>query len=240
MTLSPSKMRQRRSRVHPALCALAVFAALGSPAVAFEEPYPAQITPPAGIADLPSTLVVDDGPFTAPPDANLALNSHNSHELRLRHRHLHRRQKDEEDEEDDKDTDEDRKIVKNKDIDEITRTQGEEKDEKSTKTAASNDDDDEKETKTAGPTQTLTEDPDSLSTRSLSVAPSSTRPTETADPDAPLPVPFDGTFASEFKTEGGDDSCPNFISSLLNSDALNDCYPISMLILVRVLRLDRL
>ena len=262
MDPNPNSMRQRRPRVHPAFCVLAVFAALGSPARALEEPYPAQITPPADLVDLPSTLIVDDGVLTAPPDANFIINSNNGHELRLRHRHLHKRQKEEKEEEDEEDTDKDKVIVKNKDSDEISRAKEEEGDEetatdeatkakdgdghktrttgdeKETSTATSDDKDDEKESKTAAPTKTLTEDPDSLTTHSLSAAPSSTVPTETADPDAPLPVPFDGTSSSEFKMEDGDDSCPDFIRSLLKSDSFNDCDPISMLILVSDFRLN--
>lgn len=240
MVPNPTSLRQHHLRVHPVLCAFALFAALGSLARVVEEPYPAQITPPADLPDLPATLVVDDSVLTAAPDANFIMNSPNVHELRLKHGHLHRRQKDDDEGEDRETT----KIVKNQ---EVSRTESEDHegtktkdghgdkthtadDEKETR-SASDDNSGTKETRTVAPTQTLTEDPDELATRSLSIAPSSTA-TQSADPDAPLPVPFDGTATSEFKTDGGDNSCPDFISSLLNSDKFSNCYPISMLILV--------
>lgn len=81
------------------------------------------------------------------------------------------------------------------------------------------------------PTQVLSDDLDSLTTFTVSLAPS---PTVTEDPeDSPLPSAFDTTLSSEFQGQGEDDSCPSFMTSLLNSQAYLDCYPLSMMFWVR-------
>ncbi|KAK5990195.1 hypothetical protein PT974_08461 [Cladobotryum mycophilum] len=47
---------------------------------------------------------------------------------------------------------------------------------------------------------------------------------------SPLPSPFDNTPASAFKSPGSDDSCPNFMSSLLSNPTFKSCYPLSMML----------
>lgn len=238
MASNPTNLRHHRPRAHLAVCALGLLAALGSPVCALEDPYPAQITPPASMVVLPSTLVVDDSaPITA--HADYIMKSHGNNELRLKHRHrhmhMHRRQK--EDNDNDTKSDDDGKkgsktatADEDDEDDEKTATEDEKKttatgDEKKAKTASDDD---------AAPTKTISEDLDDISSFTLSVAPTTTS-TESPASDSPLPEPFDGTVSSEFKNSDGDDSCPNFITALLNSPTFQDCYPLSMMMQVSTL-----
>lgn len=222
MASRSTALRHQTPRVHLAFSVFALFAALGSTARALQEPYPAQITELAELPDVPSSLGVDErAPVTAPAEVDIMMES--GPELRMRHQHLHRRQND--NDEDSGDKDEEKSSTK----EEADKTKTAE-DEKETK---SSDDEKDDKDKSAAPTKTLSEDPDDIATRSLSVAPSAS-PTETeeVDEDTPLPQPFDGTPSSEFVSTGGDDSCPNYISALLNSETFKDCYPLSMMIFV--------
>jgi len=169
---------------------------------------------------MPSSLVVDQSP---PPTAAAQVDMmiQPGHELRLRNRHLHRRQKDDEDDEGSSTRGGAADKTKTADDEKETKSSDEEGDE----------DDDTKSSKTVAPTKTLSEDPDDIATRSLSVAPSAS-PTESEEPDedTPLPEPFDGTPSTDFVSVGGDESCPNYVSALLNSETFKDCYPLSMML----------
>lgn len=217
-----TSLRHQTPKAHLAFGVFALFVALGSTARSLQEPYPAQITPLAELPDLPSSLVVDQSvPVTEVADIKME----SGPELRLRHRHLHKRQNDDEKDSGDKDDEE----SSTKEKADKTKTADDEKETKS----SDDDDEDDKDKSSVAPTKTISEDLDDIATRSLSVAPSSS-PTETeeVDKNAPLPIPFDGTATSEFVSTDGDDSCPNYISALLNSETFKDCYPLSMMIFV--------
>jgi hypothetical protein len=189
-----------------AIYALALFATLSAPVQAIENQQPAQITEAAVLPDMPSTLVVDES-FNTVTDGHI-MKSH-AEELRLRHRYIHRqkRQKDADEDSDDAKTDKGSKSA----------TQGEDEDE----------DDDDKTTRRRISEPTKTGD-ETDKTASSTASASSTDEAETSS--VPLPVPFDGTPSSEFNTLEGDNSCPSFMSSLLNSETFNDCYPLSMMV----------
>lgn len=221
MASRTTSLTHQSPRAHLAFSVFALFAALGSTARSLQEPYPAQITPLAELPDLPSSLVVDESaPVSAPAEVDVNMDS--VHELRMRHQHLHRRQNDDDDDSGDK------KSGTKEEADKTKTADGE----RETGSSA-NDKDGDKEKSSIAPTKTLSEDLDDIATRSLSVAPSSS-PTESEEPDedTPLPQPFDGTPTSDFVSTGGDESCPNYISALLNSETFKDCYPLSMMIFV--------
>ena len=152
-------------------------------------------------------------------------------ELRVRHqsKHMHRRE-DKEDAKEDEDADEDANEDGETTSGKEKKTSGDAKSDEKTKSADDDEDEDDKETKSVAPTKIVSADPDDIATRPLSVA-TSASPTS-IDPDSPLPTPFDGTLASEFRTDDGDNSCPDYISRLLSSPTFNDCFPLSMLVTV--------
>ncbi|KAG9253281.1 uncharacterized protein F5Z01DRAFT_160907 [Emericellopsis atlantica] len=208
------RQRCRPNVAHLVLGAFAVVAALASPVRATDGLLlPAHITaPPAQLSDVHAAIVTE----AATMDAQ---------ELRVRHeyKHMHRRA-DKEDAKEDEDTDEDKETNSGKE----KKTSDDTKSDEETKTADDDEDESDKETKSVAPTKIVSADPDDIATRPLSVA-SSASPTS-IDPDSPLPTPFDGTAASEFRTADGDDSCPDYISRLLSSPTFNDCFPLSMLV----------
>jgi len=150
-------------------------------------------------------------------------------ELRVRHqsKHMHRRE-DKEDAKEDEDADEDANEDGETTSGKEKKTSEDAKSDEKTKSADDDEDEDDKETKSVAPTKIVSADPDDIATRPLSVA-TSASPTS-IDPDSPLPTPFDGTLASEFRTDDGDNSCPDYISRLLSSPTFNDCFPLSMLV----------
>lgn len=60
----------------------------------------------------------------------------------------------------------------------------------------------------------------------------SEKPAESTSTPSPLPSPFDGIPFSDFKTNGEDDSCPNFMRDLLSDPTFKKCYPVSMMLQV--------
>ncbi|KAK3180092.1 hypothetical protein K4F52_008492 [Lecanicillium sp. MT-2017a] len=74
-------------------------------------------------------------------------------------------------------------------------------------------------------------DSESSSSSKTSSSSSSDSTSLTSDASSsPLPQPFDNTPASVFKSPGEDESCPNFITSLLADSTFKNCYPLSMLL----------
>ena len=77
-------------------------------------------------------------------------------------------------------------------------------------------------------TPTSTNGTDSTTTVSI------TPPTTTAiDIPSPLPTPFDSSLSYNFTTNNGK-SCPAFINDMLANPAFKACYPLSMLLQVRL------
>lgn len=209
----PVEARLCRKRISFVLGLLAVTAGLASPVLALDDqPYPAQITPPPSHLDLPTTLVVDEQvPPTNVAQWRASLYVNRNEELRLRAK----RQDDEDEEE---------STTTTRSTDRTTTTTDE------TETGTGDGDEEED-----GPrsTQTISEDLDSLTTFTVSLAPS---PTASGSPeDSPLPIAFDDTPKSEFQGQGEDDSCPNFMQNLLNSQTYLDCYPLSTMVEVRTI-----
>ncbi|KAF4124232.1 hypothetical protein GMORB2_5948 [Geosmithia morbida] len=97
-------------------------------------------------------------------------------------------------------------------------------------TATDDDSDDD------GTTRTLSGGLGSVGTESLSRATSTATATATAttsrsgSTQSPLPVPFDMTPTSAFRLSDGDDTCPDFVSSLLRNETFANCYPLSMMV----------
>ena len=206
-----------------AMHAIVVALALSMPARAManeldnHQPYPAQITKPAELDDIPGRLLVDDH-VGITSVVNWALPWNGDKELRMRHK-----RKDDEETSEDETTDDDRS-TKTKDGVSGTKTKDEDAE---TNTSSSGDDEEDEDDQR--PTKTISENLDDLSTLTVSLAPSST-PTE--DSDAPLPSAFDGAVTSDFKSADGDESCPDFINSLLSSPTFKECYPLSMMLQV--------
>lgn len=219
----PVEVRPRgRLRVHLLSGLFILVAGLAAPSVALENNgvHPAGITPSPSPSqlDLPSTLVVEQQP---PPtgEAHWAPHRHRQQELR---RLRVKRQTDDEDEEESTQS--------------TTRRATSTTDEERETGTATEDEEGDSSTSSRGnnserSTQTVSDDLDSLTTFTVSLAPS---PTVTDNPeDSPLPSAFDRTPRSEFQGQGQDDSCPNFMSSLLDSQTYLDCYPLSMMFWVR-------
>jgi hypothetical protein len=210
-----------------ASCLLAAVAVLGSPVRAWDEPYPAEITPPASVVILPTTLVIDDS-FPMTKGAKWPKFWHDEQELRLRKE----RQADDENEE------ESTEVSTNTKSQSPTRTaQG---NEEGTATAHGNDEGEDEDEDAPQTTPTPTEDEgedededNGTTTLTVSLTPSTTDPIPS---NSPLPSPFDDTLVSEFNVAGGDDSCPNFMNVLLNDATFKDCYPLSMMFRVSSLR----
>lgn len=83
------------------------------------------------------------------------------------------------------------------------------------------------------------EEPTKTKSSSKSKSVSSTKTDSTEKPkstedatSSPLPSAFDNTPASAFKIEGGDDTCPRFMTELLSSDTFKKCYPLSLMLQV--------
>lgn len=219
-----AEVRPGRPRAYLSLGLLALVALLVSPTVALDlqnEPYPAQITPPPRL-DLPATLVVDERP--PPRTAALwigSLSSNRQQELRLR-----AKRQDDEDEDKSSQTEEEESRTTTESED---RTSSAAEEEETGNGDGDEGEGNEDEETDPPPTKTLSEDLDSFTTFTVSFAPSST----TSNPeDTPLPSAFDNTPKSEFRGQGEDDSCPNFMDSLLKSQTYLDCYPLSMMIQV--------
>ncbi|KOS17163.1 hypothetical protein ESCO_005995 [Escovopsis weberi] len=68
--------------------------------------------------------------------------------------------------------------------------------------------------------------------KQTSPAPSNSDPTKASStPKATaLPTPFDNTPSSAFRADGADNTCPNFITSLLANPTFKSCYPLSMML----------
>jgi len=113
---------------------------------------------------------------------------------------------------------------------------------------------------------TVTTTLDSVSIRTVTVAPTKTKgddvspdadPSADADPStisssrtlklepstsatmpaSPLPSPFDSSLASNFTGNDGNGACPAFINKFLTDPVFKQCYPFSMLLQVRFSRL---
>lgn len=204
---------------------LALIVALTSPVLALDDadaPHQAQITAPATLPDK-----WDDRIALAESAVEGIMSSAGLGELRLRPK---RQNDDKEDKTVDKS--EDKTNVKDKGEKKTTVDKEENTKTKNTDQTKTKDGDYEEEDDVS-PTKVISEDLDSITTFTVSLDPSSVA-TSTAVEESPLPVAFDGTLGSEFKSEGSDDSCPTFMSALLNSQTFKDCYPLSMMIQVRI------
>lgn len=51
---------------------------------------------------------------------------------------------------------------------------------------------------------------------------------------SPLPSPFDDSGPSLFQGADADDKCPKFMAALLSNPTFKSCYPLSMLLQVRL------
>jgi len=195
-------------------------------ALNLRDDYPAQITPPPSL-DLPATLVLDDkAPYTTAAPWVGSLASKQVQELRLRARRKDGSNEDEDEDADETSQTEDEDEESSTTADDEDRTSSAAEDEE-TSDGDGDEGEDEDEDRDPPPTKTLSDDLDSLTTFTVSLTPSST----TSNPeDTPLPSAFDNTPKSEFRGQGEDDSCPDFMESLLSSQTYLDCYPLSMMI----------
>lgn len=216
----PVEVRPRgRLRVHLLSGLLVLVAGFAAPALALEDNglYPASITPSPSQLELPSTLVVDEQP---PPTSVAHWAPHRHRQQELRRLRVKRQTDDEDEEESTQSTT--RRATGTTDEGRETETATEDEDEDSSTSSRSN---------SERSTQTVSDDLDSLTTFTVSLAPS---PTVTDNPeDSPLPSAFDRTPRTEFQGQGQDDSCPSFMGSLLDSQTYLDCYPLSMMFWVR-------
>jgi hypothetical protein len=194
--------RPSLSRAHSAVFLLAVTACL-APAVSAlpQEAMPPQVTPPS---------VLQDAAVQPEVDLAMPISSYlGSTTFEPQQHDLFRRQSRDEDEEEDADEDEDTTSSRST----STRTSSTQNNEDSTTAAG----------ESSGTTQTQPSSTQTSTTSSASASPTAISPD--------LPQPFDSYRPSDFRSSGGDDSCPNFISNLLADSQFRACYPISMLLM---------
>lgn len=191
------------ARIRTALSVLAV-AACFMPAVAALPHGPAlpQIT---SISHLDEAISVPAAEIQIPITSYLGRIVVDSKEPELR-----RRQNDE-----DEDEDEDESSTSTSEEDD-ERTTSRENGQRSTR---SEDDGESEPTRSRSPTSVVT------------ISAPETTPTISPTP-SPLPQPFDDSIPSDFRLEGEDNSCPNFMTNLLADPTFQECYPLSMMLTV--------
>lgn len=201
-TADPAALRRRSWQTRPYLRLLAMVALLGSPAwAAAVDPYSMQIKPTALATASPSVPVVE-APIPTARQSIYAQVPDQGWDLK------HRAENEDE-------TSSSSGRESSSSSSSSARTSS---DAKKTTSASASD-------KSSSSTKTATTDKDdSMTTFTVSI-----RTSTTAASNSPLPSAFDDSIPTDFKLSNEDNSCPTFMSDLLNHQTFKDCLPISMM-----------